>query len=231
MKVFRCFGWTPVMRASKQLRIVPCARVRWFSGFEKSNVYTRTGDKGTTVLFNMNRVPKTEDYFEALGDTDEVASLIGVAREHCRLADNGLDEYLEIIQCRLGDVGSQIATPRNSSPQAHLDRTGFSESFVTELEAWIDELDSGLPPLRNFILPSGGFSATALHVARPVVRRAERHMVPLAERGDIEKSVLQYMNRLSDFLFVSARYACHAEGREDAVYKRREAGSLKRTIR
>jgi cob(I)alamin adenosyltransferase len=182
------------------------------------------------MLFNMTRVSKEADYFEVLGAVDEASSMIGIAREHCRAANNNLDEYLEKIQCCLLDVGSQAATPRNSSDLAHLERTTFAAGHVADLEHWTDKLDSTLPPLRNFILASGGLSATSLHAARAVTRRAERRMVPLANRGDVDDTVLKYLNRLSDFLFIAARFAAKHEGREELVYKKRSPGDHKRSL-
>ncbi|NXT18553.1 MMAB protein, partial [Syrrhaptes paradoxus] len=124
------------------------------------------------------------------------------------------------IQCMLQDVNSNIATPLSSAREAHLKRTSFSEKPVLELEQWIDSYTEQLPPLRAFILPSGGKSSAALHFSRAVCRRAERRVVPLVQAGEADPNVAKYLNRLSDFLFVLARYAAMKEGEEETIYVR-----------
>jgi len=184
-------------------------------------VYTKTGDKGTTQLYNMQRLPKNSDYFEALGNTDELNAHIGLAREHVRRSQaQELDEWLEVIQCRLLDAGSAIATPLNSSPENRVYRAAFPEETVEQLERWIDQMDESLPPLTNFILPSGGLASSALHVCRCVTRRAERSVIELVERGDLDEVVMRYFNRLSDFFFVAARYASSKDNSPETVYKK-----------
>ncbi|CAG8447171.1 8336_t:CDS:10 [Acaulospora morrowiae] len=193
----------------------------------KSNLYTRTGDKGTSSLYNGERRSKHDDIFHALGTVDELSSSIGIARHYCIRDDNGLSENLKEIQCKLIEVGSNIATPRNSSNENKLSYTSFDEENVTILESWIDHLDSKLPPLKNFILPSGGESAVFLHQCRSVCRRAERVTVPLVESGIAESTVGKYLNRndvaiivrLSDYFFVAARYAAMSGGFSESFYK------------
>ncbi|KAJ3327459.1 hypothetical protein HDU76_011771 [Blyttiomyces sp. JEL0837] len=160
-------------------------------------VYTRTGDKGTSSLFNGERRAKDDLIFEALGTTDELNSHLGLAREFCEEANNGLATNIEKIQCLLQDIGSNIATPRTNASASKLEKTVFDEDgkLVTELESWIDDLDKDLPPLRNFILPSGGRSASALHVARSICRRAERRVVPVVQENIADPSVGTYINR------------------------------------
>ena len=157
---------------------------------KKSSIYTKTGDTGTTVLYNMTRIKKTEDYFEALGDVDEVNSFLGLALQHCTEASDPLSTMLPEIQSRLLDIGSHLATPLGSSSKAQTDRTACDPAWIEQLELWIDELDAKLPALRNFILPSGGALSATLHVARTVTRRAERHTVPLVEREDASPEAL-----------------------------------------
>ncbi|KAL6071172.1 MMAB protein [Balamuthia mandrillaris] len=192
------------------------------SSQKKIKVYTRTGDKGTSSLFSGERKPKDDVVFEALGATDELNSFIGIAREYCVLSNNGLDHYLQLIQSTLLDVGSHIATPRTSHSEARLRRTEFSDEYVDQLERWIDELDAPLPPLKNFILPSGGLSSSHLHACRSICRRAERQVVPLVRDGLTEESVGRYLNRLSDFFFVAARYAAHRDGAKEVIYKKEQ---------
>ncbi|KAJ3193212.1 Golgi transport complex subunit 6 [Irineochytrium annulatum] len=184
-------------------------------------IYTRTGDKGTSSLYTGERRGKDDEIFEALGTTDELSSSLGLAREFCEEQTNGLPVKIDKIQCLLQDIGSNIATPRNKATEARLNKTIFDVEgkLVDELEAWIDELDAQLPPLRNFILPSGGRAASALHVCRSICRRAERRVTPIVASGDADESTGKYLNRLSDFLFTAARYAAMKEGKTEAIYR------------
>lgn len=195
-------------------------------------VYTKTGDKGTSQLFSGERRAKDDAVFKALGDTDELNAHVGLAVEWAREAavtatggGGGADAFLpprlEQVQSRLFDVGACIATPLTTAPQSKKNRAGaFDDANVGVLERWIDEMDAELPPLTSFILPSGGGRAsTQLHVARAVCRRAERRVVPLAAAGDVDAAVMRYLNRLSDFLFVAARYAALKEGKEETKWQ------------
>lgn len=126
---------------------------------------------------------------------------------------------LEFIQSRLLDVGSVIATPISSGHEK-LSRVAFKADYVNSLESWIDLLDKELPPLKNFILPSGGEASARLHVARSVCRRAERSMVKQFLQGDIDESTYKFINRLSDFLFVAARTMASREKQEEVIWKK-----------
>ncbi|KAI9017669.1 Adenosylcobalamin biosynthesis, ATP:cob(I)alamin adenosyltransferase-like protein [Gaertneriomyces semiglobifer] len=194
------------------------------SSAPRSKIYTRTGDKGTSALYTGERRPKTDVIFEALGTTDELSSNLGLALTYCEEAGNGLTDKLLKIQCLLQDIGSNVATPRGNANQARLARTEFDSAgaLTSELERWIDELDAQLPPLKNFILPSGGRASSALHVARSVCRRAERRVVPLVQEGFADESTGKYLNRLSDFLFAAARYAAKFENRTEGIYRKYE---------
>ena len=125
------------------------------------------------------------------------------------------------MQSRLLDVGSAVATPPGSASAAKLQRTRFGAAAVTRLEAAVDALDAALPPLRAFILPSGGRAGAALHAARSVCRRAERAVVPLVRAGEVEPDVGAYLNRLSDYLFAAARTAVRRKKRVTASRERR----------
>lgn len=183
-------------------------------------IYTRTGDKGTSATFTGERRRKDDILFEALGSTDELTSAIGLAKEFCRDAGHPFIDRLEEIQCILQDVGSNIATPKSSAREKHNTLTAFSENHVTTLESWIDEYTQELPPLKNFILPSGGKCATSLHVARAVCRRAERRVTTVVRTREMDNEPLKYLNRLSDLLFTMARLAALYEGQEEKIYRR-----------
>lgn len=184
------------------------------------HIYTKTGDKGTSATYTGERRAKDDKLFEALGVTDELSSFIGLAREFCDENSTELVSRLDHIQCVLQDVGSAIATPRSSARDAHLNKTAFNKDFVTNLEQWIDEYQEKLPPLKNFILPSGGKASSALHVARVICRRAERRLVPLVRNGDLDNEPAKYLNRLSDFLFMAARFVAMCEGKPEKIYRR-----------
>lgn len=185
----------------------------------RTRVYTKTGDRGTSALYNMRRASKSSDTFHCLGEVDELNAFIGNAKEYC-VHISTLADQLETIQARLLDIGSHIATPLTESTQQQLDRTKFDDANVILLEHWIDVMDDQLPALRNFILPSGGKSSSHLHIARAVCRRAERSTIPLLERNDIDNVVCRYLNRLSDYLFVAGRYAAQLDGCDEVTWSK-----------
>eukprot|EP01080_Neovahlkampfia_damariscottae_P001821 gene1821-963_t len=187
---------------------------------KKSSVYTRTGDKGESSLYNLQRKPKDDKIFEALGDVDELNANLGLSTFHCIKSKNNLEEKLKFIQSRLLDVGSCIATPLDSSKVEKINKVAFSQEHLIQLENWIDELDSKLPKLTNFILPSGGETASHLHIARTICRRAERKVVSLVRDDLVDPIVMKFLNRLSDFLFVCARHSSHFENQIETVYKK-----------
>ncbi|XP_052797797.1 corrinoid adenosyltransferase MMAB-like [Mya arenaria] len=183
-------------------------------------IYTKTGDKGTSATFTGERRRKDDLIFEALGTTDELTSAIGLAKEYCKDAGHPFLDRLDEIQCILQDVGSNIATPKSSARESHKSLTAFSDQCVPTLESWIDEYTSQLPPLKNFILPSGGKSSTSLHLARAICRRAERKVTTCIRAREMDTEPLKYLNRLSDLLFTMARLAAHREGQEEKIYRR-----------
>lgn len=165
---------------------------------KKSTIYTKTGDDGVSSLYSGERVSKSHPIFEVLGNLDELNASIGiVTSEECKI-DSDI-EFLHEIQSRLLDIGSYIATNNN---QEKLNRTNLDHLryFLTKLEKEIDIIDSSLPKLTNFILPSGH-----AHLARAICRRTERSIVELYLDKSIDGTLLQYINRLSDYLFVLAR--------------------------
>jgi len=191
-------------------------------------VYTRTGDTGQSSLFNGERRCKDDRVFDALGNTDELNAAVGVARAAAgSAAVHSLElmlPQLDAVQSRLLDVGSAVATPLSGSNEKQVQRTQFDGAAQAELlEQWIDEMDLELPTLKNFILPGGGGTAASLHVARAICRRTERSVVSLTRDGNCDPSVAIYLNRLSDYLFVAARYASQACGHTEAAYKKTTA--------
>ena len=172
-----------------------------------NRIYTRTGDDGTTALGSGERRPKYDLRVEAYGTVDETNAAIGVVRLH--LADlPDLDRMLGLIQNDLFDLGADLAVPQR---EGKAERLRVLSSQVERLERDIDALNEKLSPLTSFILPGGMPAAAYLHVARTICRRAERVMVELAAKPDepVSEAAIQYMNRLSDFLFVAARAANH----------------------
>ncbi|KAJ3161309.1 DNA-directed DNA polymerase alpha catalytic subunit pol1 [Geranomyces michiganensis] len=185
-------------------------------------LFTLQKKSGTSSLYTGERRSKDDDIFEALGTTDELSSLLGLAIAYSTDAQNGLEVKLHKVQCLLQDIGSNIATPRSNASDLKLARTTFDVDgkLVDELETWIDELDAQLPQLKNFILPSGGKAASTLHMARSVARRAERRAVPIVAAGVADESTVKYLNRLSDFLFNAARFAAKHEGQVETIYRK-----------
>jgi cob(I)alamin adenosyltransferase len=181
-----------------------------------SKIYTRTGDDGTTALGSGRRVAKYDLRVECYGTLDETNAAIGLARLHTQ-SDQALDAMLARIQNDLFDLGAELCYP-NESKDAR-GRLAVSDSQVERLEREIDTLNRQLQPLRSFVLPGGTPAASFLHLARTISRRAERLMVALAARPNepVGGSALRYINRLSDFLFVAARYA-NDMGKSDVLW-------------
>ncbi|KJF73117.1 cob(I)yrinic acid a,c-diamide adenosyltransferase [Agrobacterium arsenijevicii] len=182
-----------------------------------NKIYTRTGDKGTTALVSGPRRLKHDLRVEAYGTVDETNSAIGVARLHTRGMEK-LDAMLFRIQNDLFDLGADLATPETDEPPAY-EPLRIIESQVTRLENEIDDLNATLEPLTSFVLPGGNAAAANLHLARTICRRAERLMVELSvtEAEIVSPAAIKYANRLSDFLFVAARFANDA-GKADILW-------------
>ncbi len=182
-----------------------------------SKIYTRTGDDGTTALGSGRRVAKYDLRVEAYGTLDETNAAIGLARLHTRTADPQLDAMLARIQNDLFDLGADLCFPDETRDARG--RLQVSDSQVKRLESEIDTLNRELQPLRSFVLPGGTPAASFLHLARTISRRAERLIVALAARPDetVSESAIRYINRLSDFLFVAARYA-NDKGQSDVTW-------------
>lgn len=170
-------------------------------------IYTKTGDKGETGLYGGTRVSKASARVDSYGNIDELNSFIGVAKS--QIESDEILNQLKKIQFDLFTVGSESATPVDklmlANGKSRLPLL-ISETEIHELEQWMDEMEIKLEPLQYFILPGGGKAATSLHVARTVCRRAERSLVFLNESEEVRSELIKYLNRLSDYLFVLARY-------------------------
>lgn len=186
-------------------------------------IYTKTGDKGTTSDYTGRRLPKDDSRIEALGSTDELSSVIGVTRAHLEVIDDSKQIFIQLIstltktQCALQDIGSHIATPPDSRQAEKLKL--FDSKLINQLEDEIDSMTSQLPPLKAFILPGGGLTASQMHIARSVCRRAERNIVSLVREAGLNEDIGRYLNRLSDYFFTAARYISHKQGYDDTIYR------------
>ena len=169
-----------------------------------SKIYTRTGDDGTTALGDGTRVPKTDARIEAYGTADELGAVIGLAATHTDDAD--LLARIRRIQNDLFDLGADLCVPESEAPPEH-PPLRIHASQVKRLETEIDELNENLAPLKSFVLSGGSALGAGLHHARTVARRGERAVLRLAATEQINVEVVHYLNRLSDYLFVMARFA------------------------
>jgi len=202
----------------------------------KSNLYTRTGDDGSTGLFSGTRVDKDAPRIEAYGSIDELNSCVGWTRTEiaaCRAlaaarpAPAGIDldalavmdRILEALQSRLFELGADLATLQGSKFDDRVTR--IVDADVRDAEGWIDEADAGNAPLRTFVLPGGSELAARLHVARTVCRRAERSIVSLSHDEPVGEAVIRFVNRTSDLLFALARRANLALGVPDVPWSAR----------
>ncbi len=179
-----------------------------------TKLYTRTGDDGTTALGSRKRTTKDSLRVAAYGDVDELNSVIGKAIAH-GLSDRST-EVLIMLQNELFNLGSELSFPENEGESFNVPH--IEERHIKKLEQLIDEILAEVGPLANFILPGGSIAAAQLHHARAVCRRAERSVVSLMREESIGEYVLPYLNRLSDALFVMARYENKVIGIEDQLW-------------
>lgn len=171
-------------------------------------IYTRTGDLGETSLLGGVRVSKDHQRVAAYGDVDETNAALGAVRA---LAEEPLERLLLGIQKDLFAIGAQLADPTHKVA-AKRAKAAVTAAHVRRLEKAIDVREEKLPPLRSFVMPGGTPAAALLHQARTVCRRAERSVVTLARDADVDRRIIVYLNRLSDFLFVLARFENHRAG-------------------
>jgi len=180
-------------------------------------IYTKTGDAGQTGLFGGARVDKDDVRVEAYGCVDEANASLGVASALSQVVE--VKSWLEGIQADLFSLGAELACPSDHLDRLSMPRLG--RTHVAALEALIDQMETELPQLQNFILPGGTPAAAALHQARTVVRRAERRVLTLSKTAPVKGEPLVYLNRLSDLLFVMARYENHRSKGTDVLWKTR----------
>lgn len=190
-----------------------------------TKIYTKTGDRGQTGLIGGRRVGKDSPRIEAYGDVDELNSVLGMALGilHQGFMPDAhaqrLGAMIESLQNELFELGSQLATPPNGVSGAS---PVISSQDCVRMEEWIDGLESELPPLSRFILPGGHVLPATLHLARSVCRRAERRCVALSKTEYVAGEALAYLNRLSDLLFVCARWAQMKLGVEEKPWTARK---------
>lgn len=178
-----------------------------------TRIYTRTGDDGNTTLVNGSRIPKHHIRMETIGAIDEANAAIGLAR--VSLKNEEYDAMLERIQHDMFDLGADVANPLMPGENGKL---RIITTQIVRLEGEIDRMNAELPPLQSFVLPGGSPASATLHLARTIVRRAERKSVELAVAETVNPHALCYLNRLSDHLFVLAR-ACHANAGQDVLWR------------
>lgn len=183
----------------------------------RMRIYTRTGDKGETGLFGGGRVPKDAPRVEAYGAVDELNAALGWAL--ASLSNEEVRSRIQSVQPDLFTLGAHLATPPTREGRRRPDLPSLDEGRIAELEAWIDQAEEPLPPLRSFILPGGSPGGAALHLARTICRRAERRVVALAAEESVPEEILVYLNRLSDLLFVLARLENHAAGAAERPWR------------
>lgn len=174
-------------------------------------IYTRTGDKGKTSLMGGKRVLKSDQRVETYGSVDELNSVLGVVIANLSPKQKALKKELESVQHDLFAIGAYLAQP--SAPSLK-----YLGKRITEFEQLIDKQTQKLPALRNFILPGGGRAGASLHQARTVCRRTERQLVSLMQKEELDPNVMKYLNRLSDFLFSTARFVNHQAKNKETIW-------------
>ena len=175
-------------------------------------IYTKTGDKGMTSLIGGKRVPKNSARLESYGTIDELNSFLGMIRSFP--LEQVIAEELVEIQSRLFDVGGNLATDPEASANLKVP-IGVTEEDIALLENGIDRMDAEVPPMKYFVLPGGNQCVSFCHMARTICRRAERRILDLAAETEVDGSVMKYVNRLSDYLFILARKLAYDSGCEE----------------
>lgn len=179
-----------------------------------AKIYTKTGDAGKTSLLGGTRVPKYHMRIEAYGTVDELNAYMGMIGLEKVLTP--LFPLIRDVQNKLFTLGSILA---NDPEKSHFQLPGLAEDDIQKLEFSIDELNEQLDPLKNFVLPGGHPANAWAHMGRTICRRAERRVVELSEHAELDPLILRYLNRLSDWLFMVARYASKQSGAEEVIWK------------
>lgn len=182
----------------------------------KSLLYTGTGDAGTTSLVGETRVKKNSVRLEAYGTVDELSSALGCISSDSKCPEEVKGQILN-VQYELFNIGGYLATdPGNEKPQC----LSLSGKRIPDLEGWIDALDEQTPKIHAFVLPGGCELASKAHMARVICRRAERRILDLADQSYVDPAVVKFINRLSDYLFIAARYFNFMQGVDEIVWKK-----------
>ncbi len=176
-------------------------------------IYTKTGDQGTTGLYGGKRVSKAELQIETYGTVDELNSWLGLLASYEVLKEEV--SFLHSLQSELFNIGSYLA----SNPDKKLKLPDLNDALITQMENKMDEFQDKLPELTFFILPGGSRESSECHVARTVCRRAERQVVALGAQMEVNPFIVQFLNRLSDFLFVLSRKIINDQGKEEIAWK------------
>jgi cob(I)alamin adenosyltransferase len=177
-------------------------------------IYTKSGDQGETSLWGGGRVMKSHPRVNAYGTVDEANSMIGLALSFVPEKEGLLVERLIRIQHELFQVGSELATQNGAKNTCPF----VGDGEIARLEVEIDEMEASLPALQNFILPNGSAAGSALHLARTIVRRSERECVDLGHSEPLRQELIRYLNRLSDYLFVLARFVNQILGKSETKW-------------
>lgn len=185
----------------------------------KSNLYTRTGDNGSTSLVDGSRAGKDSVRIESYGEIDELSSALGLLASQKECPEEIKGE-INHIQHLMFEIGGYLATPVAGDSTPRLE--GMEEE-TAKLEGWIDSLDERTPKLKSFILPGGCEAACRAHMARTICRRAERKIIRLSRESYVDAALISYVNRLSDYLFIAARYLNFLAGVEDIAWHPKKA--------
>ena len=183
-------------------------------------IYTKTGDRGETGLFGGGRVSKDHPRIEAYGTVDELNSFVGLVAD--------FDSRLKAVQNHLFDIGALLATPEGQLERLKKKSGSVGACEIDFLERWIDEVQEGLEPLKNFVLPGGSTTAARFHLCRVVCRRAERRVVSIKGAQAVDPNLLIYLNRLSDLFFVLARLANKKEGVAETAWTKNDSKEVLR---